>query len=281
MAFGQDGIQFAILARQLGASFERTLTLGRQQMLIDKARLMRSFRRQGEPISPSTAAALLQTGHAELLLKHLGATQVESIDASAYEDAVIEHDLNEPFGVSPPGRFTSIVDGGTLEHVFNAPTTLANCAALIDPGGHWLSISSPLSGQSGHGFYEFSPEFFFRGLPWLGFEEPLVLATAPGRAWYRVRDPDALGRRVAWRKSGPLNVFVLAKKVGEPEGGWPQQSDYSSAWTGAGQNPHGGKAQPSRFPTAIKDVAVCVRSRRRQNVGFDRVEMRDLGPSAH
>src|SRR5262249_48624985 len=97
----------------------------------------------------------------EALLKHIGAVTVDSLDASDFEGATIIHDLNRPLPATLHGRFDVVFDGGTLEHVFNFPVALKECMALPRVGGHFL-MCSPANNQMGHGFYQFSPELFWR-----------------------------------------------------------------------------------------------------------------------
>ena len=54
-----------------------------------------------------------------------------------------------------------VVDGGTLEHVFDYPTALRNAMRMVRVGGH-LILNAPVNNFPGHGFYQISPELFFR-----------------------------------------------------------------------------------------------------------------------
>ena len=96
----------------------------------------------------------------EPMLEKLGAT-VDSVDANAFEGANIIHDLNRPMPVELQGRYDVVFDGGTLEHVFNFSTAMRGCLELPEVGGHFI-MTSPANNQMGHGFYQFSPELFFR-----------------------------------------------------------------------------------------------------------------------
>ena len=58
-------------------------------------------------------------------------------------------------------RFTSVIDSGTLEHVLNYPVALKHCMELGSLGGHFLAIT-PANHFFGHGFYQFSPDLFYR-----------------------------------------------------------------------------------------------------------------------
>ena len=84
-----------------------------------------------------------------------------SIDASAYENATMVHDMNLPVGDELKQKFSVVIDGGTLEHVFNFPTAIRNCMEMLKVGGHFFAHTMA-NNFMGHGFYQFSPELFYR-----------------------------------------------------------------------------------------------------------------------
>jgi SAM-dependent methyltransferase len=106
-------------------------------------------------------AELTYGKYCETLLSHLGATSVDSIDASSYEGATIVHDLNKPLPADLSEHFDSVIDFGTIEHVFDVPQVLRTYASLVRDGGIIL-IATQADGCCGHGFYQFSPELFYR-----------------------------------------------------------------------------------------------------------------------
>ena len=57
----------------------------------------------------------------EPLLKLLGVVDLTVIDYSSFEGANYIHDLNYPVSANLSGRFDLVIDGGTLEHIFNLP----------------------------------------------------------------------------------------------------------------------------------------------------------------
>lgn len=220
-----------------GVDFATTLMLGRQNLYARDFQLVRALRDTGRPISDQTATDLLATGYAEPFFRLLGATSVQSMDASDYEHAEFVHDLNQPIPSELHGRFSAVFDGGTLEHVFNFPVAIANAMRLVRHGGHFLSVTTA-NNYCGHGFYQFSPEMFFRVLsPENGFEtELLLLHEVSSRrdrvdAW-QVVDPAILGRRVNVKNATSTLMMVRARKVAsvDPFATTPMQSDYSARW---------------------------------------------------
>lgn len=57
-------------------------------------------------------------------------------------------------------KYSMVLDGGSLEHVFNFPVAVRNCMQMLQVGGHYLAIT-PANNFMGHGFYQFSPELYF------------------------------------------------------------------------------------------------------------------------
>lgn len=232
MGIDVNGLNFLLRANGRGdVDFSHTLTIGRQTLYTDPSTTARLVRKAGLGESQGQALCTVEG----LLTRQMGAQQVESLDASSYEGATIRHDLNEPLPPSIEKAFTVAIDGGTLEHVFDAPRALANILRSVRPGGHFIGIY-PANNQMGHGFYQFSPEFFFRALePRRGYEVVEILACerGPRTRWYQVEDPQHLGRRVQLRTSNSVEVFILAKRVSERvslDQDVPQQSDYVAAW---------------------------------------------------
>jgi hypothetical protein len=162
-----------------------------------------------------------------------GTKVVDSIDASSYENATLIHDMNTPIAFG--GDYGLVLDFGTLEHVFNLATAFDNLDRLCAPNGRILHMS-PCNNFAGHGFYQFSPELFFRiYAPERGFTDTQVYLTSICSTghWYKVRDPSELKARVNLTSREQLLILVMTTKSGEPK---PltthpvQQSDYSSKW---------------------------------------------------
>lgn len=239
----------------------RVLTLGRQSLWVSPERLAgllgTVFPHADEPTRQQWREALMPASRRfEAFLRLLGASTVEAADASGYEGAELIHDFNHPLPAVWEQRYDWVLDGGTLEHVFNFPVALANCMRLVRENGR-LFLFTPANNYCGHGFYQFSPELFFRVFrPENGFElERLeaVVDTAgfsrvlgvkyafpiTGRR-YAVSDPDRVGERVLLVNRLPTLLFVQARRVRvvEPLCQPPQQSDYVRQWaTGAPPQP--------------------------------------------
>lgn len=81
--------------------------------------------------------------------------------------SVVRLDLNEPIPAVFQNQFDVVLDGGTVEHCFNAPQAMKNCAEAVKVGGI-LDNGNPLFSMN-HGFYNFSPIFYSRFFEVNGF----------------------------------------------------------------------------------------------------------------
>ena len=145
------------------------------------------------------------------------------------------HDLNEPIPSNLKGAFTCVFDGGCLEHIFNFPQAIKNCMEMVAVGGSFLAIT-PANSFCGHGFYQFSPELYYRILSvqnGFAVQEMVVWELDPGAPQYRVKDPDALGHRVVLASNRPTYLMVLATRTNASNifEKTPQQSDYIPQWS--------------------------------------------------
>ena len=203
--------------------FGHTLTLGRQSLRLPRAALEQKL-----------DADVWGDGFGESFLRHLGAETVDSLDASDFEGATVLHDLNLPAPAQLLGRYSLVLDAGTVEHVFNVPEALRTAMSLVRPGGH-VVLMVPCNNNPGHGFYQFTPELVFRTLSASnGFTVVRCLLKEARGRWYLVADPASLGRRREFRTRRSTYLYVVAERVSMAPifAEWPQQSDYRRQWTG-------------------------------------------------
>jgi hypothetical protein len=134
---------------------QKVLTLGRQLFMPNKSSLPNLFLKYGL----ATKEDPVQSKYCELFFKSMGIDTVESIDASSYEDATHIHDFNHLIPESFYNKYDTIIDGGTIEHIFNIPHVLDNIINMLSEDGIFISVTCN-NNFSGHGFYQFSPEIF-------------------------------------------------------------------------------------------------------------------------
>ena len=216
MALSDQELKFFLAARKHGVSLERFCMIGRQALRIDPGALRKVLHEGGIVLTSEETQALYveNQGFAEPVLRLLGASEIESIDASTYEQASIVHDMNQPIPETLKNRFTAVLDGGSLEHVFHFPRAIANCLEMVAVGGHFLA-ATPANNWMGHGFYQFSPELFFRILtPENGFalERMIAVEQKAFAPWYEVMDPARAGGRVKLTNHRPTCLLVQAAR---------------------------------------------------------------------
>ena len=104
------------------------------------------------------------------LVKLLGLGELQTLDVSAYQGAEIVADLNAPVPPELLGRFGLIVDGGTMEHVFDLRQGMKNTANMLRPGGRVVHMS-PANNYVNHGFVQLSPALFHEYYVENGFDD--------------------------------------------------------------------------------------------------------------
>jgi hypothetical protein len=242
MGIDINGARFLCYAKTLGADLARTATIGRQGFFSRRRDV--SLRRElksmlesfGYEVDDDQIESIFNqtNGYAEHLLTYLGAKEVHSFDYSPYEGATHLYDMNRELPDRFKEQYSAVLDGGSLEHIFNFPVAIKNCMEMVQIGGHYLAIT-PANNFFGHGFYQFSPELYFTVFSRENGFEVTSLIAFEDRAksiWYSVKSPLEVGGRVTLSNSVPVFLLVVAKKVARTTifETTPQQSDYVSIW---------------------------------------------------
>jgi hypothetical protein len=107
---------------------------------------------------PDLAIISDQFVHAKVLFGMLGISEYYDMDKFESDSPSILHDLNLQVPNALHNRFSLIVDGGTIEHIFDVRQVMENILTMLKPDGCIVHISSF---NMDHGFYAFSPCFFF------------------------------------------------------------------------------------------------------------------------
>ena len=257
MGFERNAAALFLKMSMAGVKLDRVLTLGHQDVHLDLVDYNRALKRLGRPAVGTLPA------YANELLLAMGATSVESMDASGYEQASLTHDLNRAIPAEWNERFDVVFDGGTLEHVFDFPTAIKNCMRMVAPGGRFVSVTTA-NNWCGHGFYQFSPELFYRVLSAdNGYAiQEMYVAEIDGTA-FAVNDPAAISARIELCNTRPVYLLVHARResVREIFANVPQQSDYTVHW---GTETHGGSKTVAAWKAlpGIRQVRERLRSRR-------------------
>jgi SAM-dependent methyltransferase len=224
MGIDVHALNFLRYARRFGR-FENTLTIGRQVVHLRPHQIRHLL--DIDDVSG-------MRGYCEAMLKtRFGASGVDSVDNSNFENATLVLDMNRALPATLASRYDTVFDGGCTEHIFNAPQALKNISSLCRPGGQILHVL-PANNFCGHGFWQFSPELFFSLYsPANGYEQTEVFLAdlAQTDKWFRVKQP-AGGKRVNVHSATPLYLLVrtvLAREAFSHEE--VQQSDYVYQWS--------------------------------------------------
>ena len=221
MGIGYHGLQLLRFAAK-HAQFGRVATIGRQELGLDRREVC--------------SLIGVETGYKHekycdsLLLRHFRATCVDSWDYSDYEGASHIADMNKPLN-ERLSAYDTVIDGGSLEHVYNAPQALLNVSELCRDGGQILHIL-PGNNFCGHGFWQFSPELFFSlYCESNGYADTRIFLASEYRTdtWYEVIKPER-GQRANVISFTPTFVLCRTVKARKCCHDSVQQSDYIHIW---------------------------------------------------
>ena len=250
------------------------VTIGRQVLALHRRDVGALAAEFGPDILGSWADTPYGVYADAFLREALGIVHLDVLDASDYEGATVLHDLNRPIPAALTQRFDAVIDGGTLEHIFDVPAALRAYMGMLRVGGS-LFLSTPANNLCGHGFYQLSPELMHRVfVEERGFRADrvaLVEAVYPGielrpaRRAVAVVNPDAVAERVTLTGRRPMMLLVQAEKLehrDDPFADPPQQSDYAARWReGRGHELRVGRR---RIPMSVRAI---VRGRRQRRSG--------------
>ena len=230
-----------VRAKERGARFGTTATIGRQSLALPMQDLAAWARRLGT-VEPDWDSFAVDGYSEDFFRKVLGAETVTSFDFSAYQGATVVQDFNEPLPRAHHATCDAVVDGGSIEHIFDIKQVLSNYMALPKIGGD-VHICTNANNVCGHGFYQFSPEFFYRVFSEKNgyriesvclIETPFHLVEkSPRQRVFAAADPASVGKRMVIVNDKPVLIYVHARRIAarplfaEP----PHQSDYVGAWT--------------------------------------------------
>lgn len=223
MGIDLQSLRLLVHARKYQEKFGQTLTIGRQGVHCSQEQIAQSM-------------GVIDYTHSEycepFLIKYFGASEVDSLDASDYENATIVFDLNRPVP-DTFAQYDTVFDSGSLEHVFNIPVALANLSRLCREGGQILHVL-PANNHCGHGFWQMSPELFFTLYSEKnGYKNTQVfLAETYSPYSIQMLQPPPPGQR--HNISGSAAVYLLVRT--ERAARWfnhsnVQQSDYLYHWS--------------------------------------------------
>jgi hypothetical protein len=232
-----NALKLVLLAKkQFNCDFSESLMIGRQRLYITQEEIKSLFYSQSSAFSDQNFHIDQDPDYFEWVIRLLGAKKISALDVSDYEKADVLHDLNKVLPAELFEKYTCVMEFGTLEHVFNFPEAISSLMKCLKIGGQIITYTVA-NNFCGHGFYQFSPELFFRVFDKVnGFVVKGIFITEAFResSWYSVDDPAKIGQRVELFGPRACMICCVAEKVEKFEGfkKYPMQSDYVSVWTG-------------------------------------------------
>lgn len=122
--------------------------LGRQTMYFPPEMALGMLKEAGLPapaidFHPESRTRLAKSEYIsdDDFFRLLGVPAIKAIDVSDYEGADIVHDLTVPIPDRLEGVADFILDGSTLDNVFDPATVLRNVARLLKPGGRLVGVN--------------------------------------------------------------------------------------------------------------------------------------------
>ena len=264
-----------LLKNVAGQNLENTLVFGHQRNYIGYQLRKRISSELG------ISRNVLSSKYADEFLSAVGAKGFQVLDMSSYEGAQVIQDLNIPIPDNLHNKFSVVMDIGTSEHVYDVAQSLANIRNLCILGGQ-IMVLSPANRFLGHGFYQFSPELFFRAFSQEhGFDIQalyLIKDSLFKQRWYQLADPKNLGRRGNISTGKRCFIGVVATKVSEKRNiHSPLQSDYVGAWSKSQVSRLGAKylALPSLVQRLLGITVIAVLRRFRNRISPQKFYWKD------
>ena len=253
MAINSISAELLLLCRQFQPKAADFLMLGRQWLRLSVNQAAKLSQDHQIKLEDLADPQFSDTVYAEPLLRRMNFQRVESLDATAYQGAGLVHDLNVPLSADLHEQWDWVFDGGSLEHVFDFPAAIRNCSSLLRPGGMFITMC-PVNNWMGHGFYQFSPELFFRAFAAEhGFQVRFatLVSHGPPEMFHALRDPAETGKRVQFNPPGRLSLLFVAQKNPGARITEVQQSDYSERWA---QKDETGSVKPANQTSRLAAV---------------------------
>ncbi len=85
---------------------------------------------------------------------------IECYELDPFDDrAKMNNNLNEPINEVLYEMFSTVLDYGCVEHIFDTKTVIENCMRMVKVGGLY-AVHTPVRNFANHGLHTFHPELF-------------------------------------------------------------------------------------------------------------------------
>lgn len=194
------------------------LTIGRQELCVDVGYIEQVLGKSHQ-----------HGPYCESVFSALGADSVSSIDFSDYETPTYTGDLNVPIDL---GRdFDTVIDSGSLEHVFDMASAFRNLIRFCRVGGRIMHIFQ-VNNLNEHGFWQFSSDLIYTLYSREnGFEDTQVwYASGLNFTEWRKVPHARPGVRVEVVSLEPVILLAVTKKIRHVDCLKVSQPFYQQAW---------------------------------------------------
>lgn len=155
--------------------------------------------------------------HAKTFFEQIGIKEKDyyDVDKFDFDQPKIIHDLEKPFNKKYNNFFNLIIDSGTLEHIFDIKSVMANTVKITKIGGYVLQII-PANNYLNHGFYQLSPTFFYDFYTANGFKiiESYITESRPTSTRFHKYN-QKLSNNIFFSPFSRLGSVFLVKKIKE------------------------------------------------------------------
>jgi hypothetical protein len=151
-------------------------------------------------------------------LESRGVRDITAIDYFDHK-ADRRYDLNHPVPEDEHERYQTVIDIGTIEHLFDTRQCLENCMRMVKVGGLYF-LHTPVNGYCGHGLHTFDPWVMVRAMQINNFE--IVhqrFTTARGEPIESAKDSAHALVWIVGRKTASMGEFQI-----------PQQEEWGEAY---------------------------------------------------
>lgn len=154
--------------------------------------------------------------YVEKLWEFFWCKNINSVDASDYENPTYIHNMNDEINNDLKNKFDIVFDGGSSEHIFNIPTVFNNYKKILKKWGYYIWVL-PANNWCNHWFYQFSPDFFYRMFSdEAGYKTKIFVKI--NNNWYKVKDLKELNYPIhfnlfLWKN--PALLFIVSEKIKE------------------------------------------------------------------
>lgn len=261
MAIGRGAARLLVLESARAGYRGRLLQLGPQRLYLRHGELRAYAAEAGLTLPPELdSVPAHEPVGTERFFTALGFDAVESCDL---HDVTATHrlDLNEEVPAELRARFDAVLDGGTMEHVFDTRRVLANIHDLLAEGGLAIHLA-PANNWVDHGFYSFSPMFFTSYYGANGYHVEAAWLLRHSRRWQRGTwlaipyAPGSIARRAdgGFEKGMMLN-FVMARRGPHATTGAVPQQDFTPPAPRQGSGLRGMAARIAPLRRLVRNLA--------------------------